>query len=263
MDTRRAARLLPQPSNFYCHPGGAGGAPPSHGDAALSGQPGNLVGRIIHITDRAGTEDRLYGPLGEIVQETRTIPIQGNQVLTYVTQYQYDTRNRLQQMVYPDIPSGLVLTYTYDSGGLVNGVSGIDHTAGTTNYAQRIDYDKFGQRPLPMARCHRGCNITPRLPWQPDLRTSPSLPATSPQRTDTLHRARWELRNIGNPRRGHGPLAHPEAERRCAVGLDHRLARKAATPRQLHANRDAIRAPPRGNAKLRRDVCQLGSTKLR
>jgi YD repeat-containing protein len=32
---------------------------------------GNVVGRITHITDGAGTEDRLYGPLGEIVQETR------------------------------------------------------------------------------------------------------------------------------------------------------------------------------------------------
>src|SRR5206468_3109707 len=32
---------------------------------------GNVVGRITHITDGAGTEDRLYGPLGEITQETR------------------------------------------------------------------------------------------------------------------------------------------------------------------------------------------------
>jgi hypothetical protein len=32
---------------------------------------GNVVGRITHITDGAGTEDRLYGPLGEIVKETR------------------------------------------------------------------------------------------------------------------------------------------------------------------------------------------------
>ena len=38
---------------------------------------GNVVGRITHITDGAGTEDRLYGPLGEMVQQTRAIPIQG------------------------------------------------------------------------------------------------------------------------------------------------------------------------------------------
>jgi YD repeat-containing protein len=65
--------------------------------AASQRQPalvGNLVGRITHVTDGAGTEDRLYGPLGEIVQQTRAIPIQGNQVLTYVMQYQFDTWNR-------------------------------------------------------------------------------------------------------------------------------------------------------------------------
>ena len=45
--------------------------------AALRGPVGNVVGRITHITDGAGTEDRLYGPLGEIVRETRAIPIQG------------------------------------------------------------------------------------------------------------------------------------------------------------------------------------------
>jgi hypothetical protein len=42
--------------------------------AASQRQPGlvgNVVGRITHITDGAGTEDRLYGPLGEIVQEIR------------------------------------------------------------------------------------------------------------------------------------------------------------------------------------------------
>ena len=51
--------------------------------AASQRQPGpvgNVVGRITRIGDAGGTEDRLYGPLGEIVRETRAIPIQGNQV---------------------------------------------------------------------------------------------------------------------------------------------------------------------------------------
>ena len=49
-----------------------------------------MVGRITHITDGAGTEDRLYGPLGEMVVQTRSIPIQGGQVNTYTTQFTYD-----------------------------------------------------------------------------------------------------------------------------------------------------------------------------
>ncbi len=118
--------------------------------AASQRQPsliGNVVGRITHITDGAGTEDRLYGPLGEIVQETRAIPVQGNQVLTYTTKYQFDTWNRVQNMVYPDQPTGETVKYFYDSGGLINRVTGNDDQLEVA-YAARIDYDKFGQRLL-------------------------------------------------------------------------------------------------------------------
>jgi YD repeat-containing protein len=93
----------------------------------------------------AGTEDRLYGPLGEIVQETRAIPIQGGQVNTYIMQYQFDTWNRIQQITYPDQPNGEAVKYFYDSGGLVNRVLGNDDQL-ETNYASNITYDKFGQR---------------------------------------------------------------------------------------------------------------------
>src|SRR5258708_5287293 len=87
---------------------------------------GNVVGRITHITDGAGTEDRLYGPLGEIVSETRAIPIQGGQVAHYTTQFTYDTWNRMAQMRYPievkklttDQPNGEVVPYFYDFGAL-------------------------------------------------------------------------------------------------------------------------------------------------
>ena len=118
--------------------------------AASQRQPGpvgNVVGRITRITDGAGTEDRLYGPLGEIVQETRAIPVQGNQVLTYTTKFQFDTWNRMQAITYPDQPNGEVVRYSYDFGGLVNRVAGNDDQLETA-YAARIDYDKFGQRLL-------------------------------------------------------------------------------------------------------------------
>jgi RHS repeat-associated protein len=47
-------------------------------------------------------------------------------------------------MTYPD---GEVLTYHYDSGGLVDSATGVKGTY-TYNYLQRMDYDKFGQRAL-------------------------------------------------------------------------------------------------------------------
>jgi hypothetical protein len=40
-------------------------------------------------------------PWGEITQEIRAIPIEGNQVAYYMTQFTYDTWNRTAQMVYP------------------------------------------------------------------------------------------------------------------------------------------------------------------
>ncbi len=68
-------------------------------------------------TSRTGPAPRtgLYGPLGEIVQETRTIPIQGNQSITYQTAYQYDTWNRLLNITYPD-PRHETVTYSWPDG---------------------------------------------------------------------------------------------------------------------------------------------------
>jgi hypothetical protein len=114
---------------------------------------GNVVGHITHITDRAGTEDRLYGRLGEITQETRAIPIQGGQIATYVTNYTYDTWNRIAQMQYPievkkltkDQANREVVPYFYDFGGLPERVHGTDDAL-ETDYAWAIAYDKFGSR---------------------------------------------------------------------------------------------------------------------
>src|SRR4030067_859018 len=60
----------------------------------------------------------------------------------YTTQYQYDTWNRLLKMTYPD---GEVLTYGYDSGGLVTAAKGVKSNY-TYDYLSRLDYDKFEQR---------------------------------------------------------------------------------------------------------------------
>jgi YD repeat-containing protein len=136
---------------------------------------GNVVGRITHITDGAGTEDRLYGPLGEIVRETRAIPIQGGQVPTYTTKYTYDTWNRIAQMVYPDQPTGEVVQYFYDSGGLVNRVHGNDDQL-EVNYASAIAYDKFGQR-LSMTN---GNGVITTYAYRPDNRRLANVQATLP-----------------------------------------------------------------------------------
>jgi RHS repeat-associated protein len=118
-----------------------------YGSPAQLGQPGNVVGRIVQVTDASGSEVRAYDQIGQLVQETKTVAshTQGNcdncpEVWT--THYLYDTWGRLQQMTYPD---GEVLTYAYDSGGLARAATGVKLGV-TTPYVQRLEYDEFGQR---------------------------------------------------------------------------------------------------------------------
>ncbi|TMQ12501.1 MAG: hypothetical protein E6J91_20700, partial [Deltaproteobacteria bacterium] len=118
-----------------------------YGSPALLGQPGNRVGRIVKVTDASGSEVRAYNQLGDLSEETKTVAshTQGNSDNSpevWTTHYLYDTWGRLQQMTYPD---GEVLTYAYDSGGLVHAVTGVKLGV-TTPYVQRLEYDEFGQR---------------------------------------------------------------------------------------------------------------------
>jgi hypothetical protein len=126
---------------------------------------------ITKITDAAGSEERLYGPLGETVEEKRTIPLPGGQPRVYVTKYQFDTWNRLQVLTYPD--NDTVVTYNYDSGGLVRRVSGTDSNSSDV-YVPRVDYDKFGQRVL--VDVGNGTRTT--YAYDPQIRRLASVKAT-------------------------------------------------------------------------------------
>jgi len=108
------------------------------------GAPNNAANRITSMTDGAGTLTREYGPLGEMVKETRTTPAQGSHISTFVTQWRYDTWNRVLAITYPD---GENLTYHYNSGGQVDSATGVKGTY-TYNYLVKLEYDKFEQRVL-------------------------------------------------------------------------------------------------------------------
>lgn len=108
------------------------------------GAPAGGAGRIIHMVDGAGTLAREYGPLGEVTKETRTSPAQGSHIHTFVTEYQYDTWNRMLGITFPD---GEVLSYRYNSGGLVDAATGVKGEF-SYDYLRRLDYDKFEQRAL-------------------------------------------------------------------------------------------------------------------
>ncbi|MER5711648.1 SpvB/TcaC N-terminal domain-containing protein [Streptomyces sp. NPDC002122] len=111
------------------------------------GAPDNAASRVTEVHDAAGTVKRAYGPLGEVIKETRTITAVRDAPRTYTTAWRYDAFNRVLQMTYPD---GEVLTYDYDSGGQVGRATGAKNGTDYT-YLDRVDYDKFGQKILQQA----------------------------------------------------------------------------------------------------------------
>ncbi|CAK8717112.1 RHS and YD repeat-containing [Candidatus Electrothrix laxa] len=114
------------------------------------GEPGadsNRADRIVTVEDESGSEERFYGPLGETVKTIKYVNSEtegkaDNSPEIYITEYTYDTYNRLRELIYPDSE---VLTYSYNSGGLAKSVSGVKGEY-DYSYLSALTYDKFEQR---------------------------------------------------------------------------------------------------------------------
>ena len=70
-----------------------------------------------------------------------TLIVPNQAIAIYVTQWKYDSHNRLLEMTYPD---GERINYEYDLGGQLSKVVG-EHFH-RYDYVRRLGYDKFGQR---------------------------------------------------------------------------------------------------------------------
>jgi RHS repeat-associated protein len=107
-----------------------------------SGAASFRAGRVVQQQDATGTQEFFYNPLGELVKNIRVINVPENPVLTYTTEWTYDTWNRLTGMQYPD---GERLIYNYNFGGLLQNMSGIK-SGNAYNYLAKTGYDKFEER---------------------------------------------------------------------------------------------------------------------
>ena len=88
-------------------------------------------------------------------------------IATYVTQWTYDSHNRLLEMIYPDEEK---ITYSYNLGGQLEKVHG--YKSYGYDYVSKIGYDKFEQRTyLNIATVLR--HSTPTTHSVVDCRTSP------------------------------------------------------------------------------------------
>lgn len=113
-----------------------------HYTYGAAGAPYNRTGRIVVQEDASGAQEFFYGPLGETVKNVRTVIIPKFGEQTYVTQWNYDTWNRLTSLIYPDSE---VVTYNYNLGGLLQSMTG--NSAGQPyTYVKQLGYDEFEMR---------------------------------------------------------------------------------------------------------------------
>jgi YD repeat-containing protein len=94
------------------------------------------------LQDASGGQEFFFGKLGEVEKEIRTLRITPTDIQTYISQFEYDTWNRIQKMTYPD---GEVVNYTYNRAGNLQSMQGKKESH-TYDYIKQLSYDEFEQR---------------------------------------------------------------------------------------------------------------------
>ena len=101
----------------------------------------NHIGRLMLREDGTGAIEYFYGKIGEVTKTRHTMIVPNQAIATYVTQWTYDSHNRLLEMIYPDEEK---ITYSYNLGGQLEKVHG--YKSYGYDYVSKIGYDKFEQR---------------------------------------------------------------------------------------------------------------------
>ncbi|HOI27963.1 MAG TPA: YD repeat-containing protein, partial [Paludibacteraceae bacterium] len=94
-------------------------------------------------------DEYFYNQQGNVSKVRRTMVVPNGKILTYVTEFKYDTWGRLLEMIYPD---GEILTYTFNKGGMPSRVKG--RKTFDYNYIDDVEYDYLGR--LTNIKFHNG-----------------------------------------------------------------------------------------------------------
>lgn len=132
----------------------------------------NRRGRIVLQQDASGGQEFYYGPLGEVVKNIRTVLVSKAVQLNFVTEYQYDTWERVQKIVYPD---GEVVTYDYNRAGKLRSMNGLK-LGETHRFVAQLGYDKFEQRTF----LRYGNGTVTNYAYEPDRRRLAHMDVTLP-----------------------------------------------------------------------------------
>ncbi|WP_369011067.1 RHS repeat domain-containing protein, partial [uncultured Treponema sp.] len=159
-----------------------------------AGQAG--AGEIVHKKDESGEIRYEYGKLSEVVKETRTIkryePLSKPE--TAIFTYRCDYLGRMQTMRYPD---GETITYTYDKGGQLKGVSGVKNTVKGTetySYIDTIVYDEHGQR----VYIKYGNGVETKYRYDDKRRWLKDIETKNRQTDEIFQKIRYSFDKVGN-----------------------------------------------------------------
>ena len=159
-----------------------------------AGQAG--AGEIVEKRDESGDIHYKYGRLSEVIEETRTIkryePLSKPETASFT--YRSDYLGRMQTMRYPD---GETITYTYDKGGQLKGVSGVKNTvkgSETYSYIDTIVYDEHGQR----VYIKYGNGVETRYRYDDKRRWLKDIETRNKQTDEVFQKISYRFDKVGN-----------------------------------------------------------------
>ena len=156
----------------------------------------NGAGQIVYKKDETGETRYKYGYLNEVTKETRTINRYGagSNPETASFEYRSDYLGRMQSMKYPD---GEVITYTYDKGGQLKGVSGVKTTNKGSieySYVNKILYDEHAQR----VYIKYGNGVETRYKYDEKRRWLDTIETKNNQTQDVFQKIKYNFDAVGN-----------------------------------------------------------------
>ena len=156
----------------------------------------NGAGQIVYKKDETGETHYSYGNLNEVIKETRTINRYGAGTNPETASFEYrsDYLGRMQSMKYPD---GETITYTYDKGGQLKGVSGVKTTNKGSikySYVDKILYDEHAQR----VYIKYGNGVETRYKYDEKRRWLDTIETKNIQTQDVFQKIKYNFDAVGN-----------------------------------------------------------------
>ncbi len=153
------------------------------------GSSGNETGRLIYQEDATGNQSFLYGNMGEVIENIRVVVGPNIPTRSFTTKFEYDSWNRIQNMVYPD---GEKVFYSYDLGGNLTKIQGT-FQGNDYDYLKQIDYDHYEQRNYVLY----GNGTDMQYSYTPALRRLDNLVARTSDQMEMFNNS-YEFDKVGN-----------------------------------------------------------------